>query len=135
MGLGPIEIVWLAGWGLYMFGIYAPYTRRFRRQQIAQERTRPLDIVLDMTTFIAWQVLPVIWIFTGWLELADYRIPMPFRWLGSVGFASALVLLRTAYRELGQNWSPKIDIRQGQNLVTTGIFKHVRHPIYAGIWL
>jgi len=37
--------------------------------------------------------------------------------------------------DLGRNWSPKIDVIEGQKLVTDGVYRTLRHPIYAGMWL
>jgi protein-S-isoprenylcysteine O-methyltransferase Ste14 len=34
---------------------------------------------------------------------------------------------------LGRNWSAKVVIRQGQQLVTTGPYALARHPIYTGL--
>lgn len=135
MSLGLFDALWLVGWALYLFGIYMPSARRFRRQRIVQEHSRPLDVILDFVTFIAWQLLPLAQIFTDWLDFADYRLPVWLSSVGGLGFAAALWIHRSAYRDLGANWSPKIDIRQDQTLVTGGIFARVRHPIYLGMWL
>ena len=97
--------------------------------------TRPLDIFFDMSTFIAWQVLPLIYVFSGWLRFADYRLPLWAGWVGAAVFLCTLLLLRGAYAALGANWSPKIDVREGQKLITEGIYRCIRHPIYTGMWL
>ena len=36
---------------------------------------------------------------------------------------------------LGQNWGMPMSLRQGHELVTTGPYAYVRHPIYTGILL
>ena len=46
-----------------------------------------------------------------------------------------ILLLILAHRDLGRNWSPSVDLRQGHQLVTGGIYAHLRHPIYASVWL
>jgi protein-S-isoprenylcysteine O-methyltransferase Ste14 len=131
----PLKIVFLAGWVLYSFGLYTPFVRRYRKKNISGEFTRPIDIFFDMSTFIGWQVLPLLYVFTRWFSFADYHLPVWVGWAGVVIFASALLVLRSAYTTLGANWSPKIDVRSSQELVTQGIFGVIRHPIYAGMWL
>jgi protein-S-isoprenylcysteine O-methyltransferase Ste14 len=69
------------------------------------------------------------------LDFANYTLPNFAGWIGVLVFACALLVLWKAYHDLGQNWSPKIDIVQDQVLVTQGIYKLIRHPIYAGLWL
>lgn len=130
-----LQPVWLAGWLIYLFGVYTPRMRRFRKLRIAREATRWQDGLLDFLTFLAWQVLPLIAIFASWLAFADYELPGWVGWIGAVLYAGAIGLLWRAYADLGANWSPKIDVREGQSLVTNGVYRRMRHPIYAGLWL
>ena len=129
------HLTWLILWAIYLFGVYTPSVTRFRRQQVAREHTRWLDFAMDMSVFFGWQVLPLVYILSPWFDFADYRLPVWVGWLGLALLAAAVYILFLAYHALGGNWSPKIDIREGQQLVTHGIFSHMRHPIYAGIWL
>ena len=131
----PFQLIFFIGDLIYLFGVYGPSARRFRKGRAARSQSRPLDITLDMLVFLAWHVLPWIYIFSTWLDFADYSLPAWAGWTGAAIFASALVLLWKAYRDLGQNWSPTIDIVEGQVLVTQGIYGKIRHPIYAGLWL
>jgi protein-S-isoprenylcysteine O-methyltransferase Ste14 len=43
----------------------------------------------------------------------------------------------TARRELGTNWAHAFEyqVKQQQTMVTSGIYKYIRHPIYTGIIL
>ena len=129
------EVVFLVGYGIYLFGVYTPSMRRYKRGKTVDDRTRVLDIVLDFSTFAGWQVLPLIAIFSPWLDFADFHLPAWAGWIGVAIFAGTVALLWRANTDLGRNWSPKIDIREGQALVTSGVFHYIRHPIYAGMWL
>ena len=131
----PFEVVFLIGYGVYLFGVYTPSMRRRKRSKTVDNRTRVLDIVLDFSTFAGWQVLPLIAIFSPWLDFADFHLPAWAGWIGVAIFAGTVALLWRANTDLGRNWSPKIDIREGQALVTSGVFHYIRHPIYAGLWL
>ncbi len=131
----PFQLLFIIGDLVYLFGVYGPSARHFRKGRAARSQSRPLDIALDMLVFLAWHVLPWIYIFSTWLDFADYSLPAWAGWIGVVIFAGALVLLWRAYHDLGHNWSPKIDIVEGQVLVTQGIYGKIRHPIYAGLWL
>lgn len=48
---------------------------------------------------------------------------------------SAVLLFLTARRAMGANWSLVARTRDDHELVTSGPFAHVRHPIYAGMAL
>jgi protein-S-isoprenylcysteine O-methyltransferase Ste14 len=133
----PFHIFWLIGYLFYLFGVYGRSARRYRKLSLSQARSRPLDVALDMITFVGWQVVPLVYIFSSWLEYADYTLPAWSSWIGAGLFVLALSVLWKAYTDLGANWSPKLDILQEHTLITQGIYARLRHPIYAGlmIWM
>ncbi|MBN1802371.1 MAG: isoprenylcysteine carboxylmethyltransferase family protein, partial [Candidatus Lokiarchaeota archaeon] len=57
----------------------------------------------------------------------------------TIGFSFTLIgniSLFFAYRELGENWAYPIDHPQKkQNLVTSGIYRKIRHPIYLSFYI
>jgi protein-S-isoprenylcysteine O-methyltransferase Ste14 len=46
-----------------------------------------------------------------------------------------LIIAIVARRTLAGNWSKDIELKQGHELITTGIYNYVRHPIYTGVLL
>jgi protein-S-isoprenylcysteine O-methyltransferase Ste14 len=64
-------------------------------------------------------------------------IPLPdwLRWLGvGITFAGFL-LLEWSHRALGQNWSDQPRITETQQLVQSGPYKWIRHPINSSFLL
>lgn len=55
--------------------------------------------------------------------------------LGLAAFLIGLVLAVWARVYLGKNWGPPMTQKQDPELVTSGPYRYVRHPIYAGILL
>jgi protein-S-isoprenylcysteine O-methyltransferase Ste14 len=58
--------------------------------------------------------------------------------LAAVGFALALIGLAIALWariHLGQNWSDKVILSEGHQLIRTGPYAYIRHPIYSGVLL
>jgi protein-S-isoprenylcysteine O-methyltransferase Ste14 len=46
--------------------------------------------------------------------------------------AAGAALAVAARRALGRNWSREVRIGVGHELIRTGPYKHIRHPIYTG---
>ena len=73
------------------------------------------------------------------------RIPLPWLyrqlwpsglwpfWIGAAITVGGLLFAVWARRHLGRNWSNAVTIKQGHELITTGPYAWVRHPIYTGI--
>ena len=38
-----------------------------------------------------------------------------------------------AHQDLGNNWSPTLELLQGHRLVAEGIYSLIRHPLYAAL--
>jgi protein-S-isoprenylcysteine O-methyltransferase Ste14 len=73
------------------------------------------------------------------------RIPLPWLyfqlwppgywsfWLGAAITVAGLLFAVWAREHLGRNWSRSVTIKQDHELITTGPYAVVRHPIYTGI--
>jgi protein-S-isoprenylcysteine O-methyltransferase Ste14 len=55
--------------------------------------------------------------------------------VGLLLFLVGTIVRLSAIRTLGRFWSLHLEIREGHELVTGGIYEHVRHPAYSGIML
>lgn len=109
--------------------------REMRQKQLAESRINPLDTALDLLAFAGMEIIPLIYIFTPWLNFANYTLPAVLGWLGAVIFGIALWLLWRSHKDLGHNWSPTLQVTQQHYLVTEGVYHRIRHPIYAAMWL
>lgn len=54
---------------------------------------------------------------------------------GFVAFILGLLFAIWARRNLGENWGMPMTVKQSPELVTSGPYRFVRHPIYSGILL
>ena len=54
---------------------------------------------------------------------------------GALLVAGGLVLACWARFDLGRNWSGSVTVKEGHELVASGPYRIVRHPIYAGLLL
>lgn len=82
-----------------------------------------------------------MWVFLG-LQLVGFKV-LPYSHNSSlqlVGFGLVVVsviISILARHELGASWAhaAEYQVKQKQELVTTGIYRYVRHPIYLGLLL
>lgn len=111
------------------------YGRRMRSLKVARQYGNASDWVLVVATLIGFNVLPLFYLFTPWLAFADYQRPDWMGWTGVVLVVPTMWLFWRAHADLGTNWSPSLEVREEHELVTGGVYRLVRHPMYAGIWL
>jgi protein-S-isoprenylcysteine O-methyltransferase Ste14 len=76
-------------------------------------------------------IIPLIYVFSSWLDFANYSMPLWIGWIGVCLFAVAIYLLYLSHADLGKHWSPLLGIKSGHALVTHGIYNYIRHPMYA----
>ena len=128
------EFIWLIG---FVIGsvIRAIHRRKIRHSKITANHETRLDVLLLVLAGIGMIVIPFFYLLTPWLEFADYYLP---EWAGCVGtaiFVAALWLLWIAHSNLGHNWSAKLEIKEDHSLITKGVYRYIRHPMYAAHWL
>ena len=74
-------------------------------------------------------LLPILYLFTPLLGFADYELHLVLPGIGTVVIALSLWLFWRSHSDLGLNWSVSLEIRQGHELVTHGVYRHIRHPM------
>jgi len=130
----PWNVVFLASFIAYM-GIRAAYARRTRGNERAVSRVDRRDRALLLLVLIGSLLLPLVYLFTPLLAFADYRLPAFAPWAGAAVMAAALWLFWRSHADLGRNWSVTLELRKGHELVRHGVYRSIRHPMYASIWL
>jgi len=98
--------------------------------------------VTEAVLMILWGCLagvaPLLLIFSPLLDFAN--LPFGFPWIirtvGLALFVPAIWLVHRSHADLGRLWSPTVEFRDEHKLVTEGVYKRVRHPMYAAhvIW-
>src|SRR5215468_5975210 len=128
------KLVWWAGVvGWYV--IRYPHQRRARKTPTASRRELTRERVLLAISFTGLFVTPLIYVTAGEPRFASYQFHPVAAWLGTSVFAFSLLLFYRTHRDLGRFWSVTLEIRQTHRLVTTGVYRHVRHPMYAAFFL
>ncbi len=120
----------------YWAGVIVQIVIRYPYQKLAktgvkteQRVSRTENILLVLLTIMSG-LIPLVYSLTHWLDFANYHLPV---WLGSCGLlllVFSLFIFWRAHFDLKANWSPSLEIRLDHTLVTDGIYRLVRHPMY-----
>lgn len=130
----PWNIVFLAGFVAYI-GIRHVYMQRTRDIEKVISRVDSLEKVLMAIVVVGSLLVPVFYLFTPVLAFADYRLPTFAPWCGSAIMMAALWLFWRSHADLGVNWSMTLELRKDHQMITQGVYRSIRHPMYASIWL
>jgi protein-S-isoprenylcysteine O-methyltransferase Ste14 len=114
--------------------IRAPHGKRSRTVKVTKSRKGRLEVALLTVAWIAF-FAPIVWVATPWLAFANFPLyPFPLV-VGSLLLAFSLWLFYRSHADLGTNWSITLEIRESHRLVTEGLYRNVRHPMYSALLL
>jgi protein-S-isoprenylcysteine O-methyltransferase Ste14 len=112
-----------------------PLLVRARREPIRTSRRDMMDWIVLRIAETGLGVLPMIYVIAKFPAFATYPFFPPFAVLGTAVFALGLWFIHRAQHDLGRSFSGHLEIRREHELVTAGIYKSVRHPMYLGFLL
>lgn len=112
-----------------------PAMRRARRQKTAVDKRTTLDIMLLTFCGLGLALMPILWRLGGLGGFADRGQSIPALVLGVIAALGFLWLFRRSHKDLGRNWSVTLEVREGHQLITQGVYAHVRHPMYGSFFL
>jgi protein-S-isoprenylcysteine O-methyltransferase Ste14 len=115
--------------------IRAPFGNQSRKIPIVAGHRGPRETVVLAMAWIGSMILPLLWVFSPLFAIAEYQLNPALFATGIILAASGLWLFRRSHIELGTNWSISLELREGHQLVTSGLYRHVRHPMYTSIFL
>ena len=115
--------------------------QRFRRSLSGQKRSKPegfrrvSEVVVMAAIAGGIWILPLVYLLTDWFEGFDYLLPNRIAWPGIGVFLAGIVLRWAAQSALGSSWSPTLETGSHQQLVTSGVYRWIRHPLYSSLIL
>lgn len=120
--------MWL-GYFAYWWAMSTNVKVAERTESVPSRITRGVSIVCAVT---------LLWLPSIPLPLLNERfLPLSVLcfWSGSAFTASGLLFSIWARNHLGKNWSQAVTVKEGHELITSGPYALVRHPIYSGLLL
>ena len=123
--IGLIWVAWMTYWFVAARNVKA--TRRLESNASRASHGLPL---------IAAVILPAAPAGGhGWFDARIMPWTLAGYWIGVALLVAGLGFTVWARRRLGRNWSGSVTLKEDHELVRTGPYRWVRHPIYTGLLL
>jgi len=126
------KITFVILWIIYTL-IRVPFDKGYKVLERINKLNLPSEKFLIMLLFMGLMLTPFTWALTPFIDRFHINFPL---WLRLLGIALSIISLPYfwwIHKTLGQNWSPSLEIRKGHELLKTGPYKRIRHPMYLQI--
>ena len=120
--------------GIVLIVIRAAYRFRSRNVNVVQSRMGRLEVALLALASIGF-VVPFLWVASSVFSVVDYSLKLVPFIAGIFCLAFGLLFFARSHAALGTNWSATLKLQEEHKLITQGIYRHVRHPMYSALLL
>lgn len=118
--------IWLAY--LVYWQIAAVNVKSTERMEPGASRTLRSVLFLAAIVLLLDNHLPMPWLYRNFIP-----ITLTSFWTGAALTVAGLLFAIWARVTIGTNWSRSVTIKREHELITSGPYRFVRHPIYTGI--
>jgi protein-S-isoprenylcysteine O-methyltransferase Ste14 len=119
----PSMLIW-AAW-LTVFAVWISKAGDSKRTEQSQAlRARAMHSLAAVATAALLLAGPTVRL---------YRVTTWHRWTGAILTVAGCAFAVLARIQLGRNWSAHAVLKQGQQLIQSGVYAWTRHPIYTGL--
>lgn len=115
--------------------IRRPFARKSKRNVLLRDAMDLREKTLLLISLTGLGLIPLAYIATGFPKALDQGFSPLRAVAGLLVFVAALVLFHATHKALGRNWSVTLAVRAEHSLVTGGVYRFVRHPLYTAFWM
>ena len=123
---GFFPVVWLAY--LVYWRIAARSVKTTEQLESMPSRATRTVAILIAVALMSLPNIPIPWLYRHFLQP-----PLVCFWIGAAVTVAGLLFAIWARVHIGRNWSSAVTIKQDHELITSGPYALVRHPIYTGL--
>ena len=117
-----------------MMAIRGPHGQRSRSVKVAKSHKTALETGLLVFAWVGFFV-PLVWVTSSAFRFAEYPLRAVPLAAGVMCYVIGLWLFYRSHADLGTNWSVTLEVREGHRLITHGVYRGVRHPMYSALAL
>lgn len=128
------KVIFMVLWVTFSL-IRLPHGSRYKKTKKTCSKKALREKFLVFLAAFGMLIIPLIYVFSPWLNAFNMKLSNPIRLISAGCLMFSLVLFWKVHLDLGKNWSPILEIREGHNLVSSGIYQYIRHPMYTQIWI
>src|SRR6267154_3847319 len=133
MNPGIAKALVLAG-TVVLMAIRAPHGHRSPSVKVATSYKTPLETGLLVLAWVGFFV-PLIWVASPAFSFAEYALGTGLLVAGVMCLVIGLWLFYRSHADLGTNWSITLEVREQHRLITRGVYRQIRHPMYSALVL
>ncbi len=115
--------------------IRIPYARRAGKIEVVKRDRDMAEIAVLLLAALGMMVLPMLAIVFNWPAQLSYTAQPPLVIIGYAVGIAAIWLFWRSHDDLGEQWSASLEIREGHELITRGVYARIRHPMYSACFL
>jgi protein-S-isoprenylcysteine O-methyltransferase Ste14 len=145
---GPMNFVYLLLHSLWLWSGISPFMAvqdlwilfalYWLLSALNRKKTKQRESMLQRLAYISPLLIAVYLLYysrTDFGFLAIYFVPhtLEVQWIGVAIMVMGLAIAFWARVHLGSNWSGVVTLKEGHELIRTGPYRKIRHPIYTGI--
>jgi protein-S-isoprenylcysteine O-methyltransferase Ste14 len=87
-------------------------------------------LMLRILGFTLWLICFFYPIVPEWFESFRFQLPPMVRWFGLCAALVSLPMGYSVFRSIGKNITDTVQTRAQHELITYGIYRYIRHPLY-----
>lgn len=128
------KVAFVALWIGYV-AIRVPHEREHKKANQIKRSNTNVEKVLLIILFIGLLLFPLLWSVTSIFDNWNLNFPAGLRVMGIIIALASLVYFFRIHKALGSNWSPTLEINERHQLIKSGPYERVRHPMFTQIWI
>ena len=78
---------------------------------------------------------PLLDIYFSLFNTFKFEVPNFIKIISTIILSLDAIIFYLSHKELADNWSPFVEIKEKQKLIKTGIYQYIRHPMYLSMWI
>ncbi len=125
---GEVSAVVIGSFAAFMLVAQVARARAVERRGPSRRRARG---IADAATYLFWLPYLVVWLRPG----PALAVPELLVWIGLAAAAGGVLFALAAIATLGRHYDLQLEIHGGHELVRSGPYGVVRHPVYTGLAL